>query len=152
VQIWRHILVVSALFLAFAAPATAGVTSTGLLKAMNDARAEQGLAPLKTDPTLRKAAGSYSHEMLAGGFFDHRNFVARMMRFGVRGPFVGENLAWAAPDNTTADAIVAGWLASPPHRKNLLQPRFRLVGLGFATGSFSGVDGATIVAAEFAGR
>jgi uncharacterized protein YkwD len=152
VQIWRHILVVSALFLVLAAPATAGVTSTGLLKAMNDARAQNGLAPLKTDPTLRKAAGSYSHEMLAGGFFDHRNFVARMMRFGVRGPFVGENLAWGVGETSTPAAIVAGWLASPTHRANLLSPRFRRVGLGTVIGSFSGHDGATVVAANFAGR
>lgn len=119
---------------------------------MNDARAQNALAPLKTDPTLRKAARSYSQEMLAGGFFDHRNFVQRMLRAGVQGTFVGENLAWAAEEQATPEAIVAGWLASPKHRKNLLQPRFRFVGLGFATGPFSGVAGATIVAAEFAGR
>ena len=119
---------------------------------MNEARAEYGLAPLKTDPSLRKAAHAYSQEMLVGGFFDHRNFVERMLRIHVPGPYVGENLAWGAGTTATPEGVVAGWLASPLHRKNLLQPRFRYVGLGVAVGSFSGVDGATIVAAEFAGR
>lgn len=152
VKIWRHILVVSALFLALAAPAAAATSSTALLGAMNKARAENGLAPLKSNRVLRRAARSYSQEMLAGGFFDHRNFVGRMLRFGVRGPLVGENLAWAANHQATPEAIVAGWLASPAHRKNLLQRRFRYVGVGVVAGAFSGVDGATIVTAEFSGR
>jgi uncharacterized protein YkwD len=151
-QISKRILLVAVAALLLAAPASAAVTSRDLLSVMNETRAANGLAPLKANRPLARAATSYSREMLDGGFFDHRNFVERMLRSGVRGPYVGENLAWGAGESATAHVIVSRWLASPAHRKNLLQPRFRSVGLGFAVGSFDGVDGATLVTADFAGR
>ncbi len=43
------------------------------------------------------------------------------------------------------------WLASPGHRRNLLRPGFRRVGLGELRTSFQGVTGATVVTADFAG-
>jgi uncharacterized protein YkwD len=151
-QILKQILLVAVASLMLAAPASAALTSRDLLHVMNETRAQNGLAPLVANRPLARAARSYSQQMLAGGFFDHRNFVERMLRFGIRGPYVGENLAWGAGDSASSDVIVARWLASPAHRKNLLHPRFKAVGLGFATGAFDGVDGATLVTAEFSGR
>jgi uncharacterized protein YkwD len=90
--------------------------------------------------------------MVRKDVFGHYGFVDRMRRFGVRGPYVGENLAWGVGTSAEARAIVGGWLASPSHRGNLLNPRFRFVGLGFASGEFNGHAGATLVAANFAGR
>jgi uncharacterized protein YkwD len=44
------------------------------------------------------------------------------------------------------------WLASPPHRANLLRPGFRTVGVGVARGTFQGYAGALLVTTDFAGR
>ena len=119
---------------------------------MNEARAAHGVGPLRHGACLTKAARAHSQDMLARGVFGHSNFVERMQRARVRGPHVGENLAWGIGSAVEANAIVAGWLASPLHRGNLLDPRFRRVGLGIATGQFVGRAGATLVTANFAGR
>ena len=60
----------------------------------------------------------------------------------------GEDLAWGPP---SAAWVVSQWLASPEHRSILLRPGFRRVGIGALRGSFSGMSGALVVTADFAG-
>jgi uncharacterized protein YkwD len=43
---------------------------------------------------------------------------------------VGENIAWATLWMATPKAIVAGWMASPGHRANILDATFRETGIG----------------------
>ena len=42
---------------------------------------------------------------------------------------VGENIAAGV---MTPPEVVAGWLSSPPHCENIMDPRFEATGLGFA--------------------
>jgi uncharacterized protein YkwD len=121
-----------------------------LLNRINAARAAHGLGPLAIDPHLERAARSHSVDMLRRDYFAHGDFARRLERFGVRGPVVGEDLAWHV-GRLSAATTVAMWLASPPHRANLLRPGFRRVGLATPIGSFGGRR-ATVVTADFAGR
>jgi uncharacterized protein YkwD len=123
-----------------------------LLKEMNRVRTQHGLAALRTDSALRRAALAHSAEMLRRGSFSHDDFALRMRRFGVRGSYVGENLAWGLGARAAAHAVVSQWLASPGHRANLLRAGFRRVGLGRLVGTFAGYSGAAVVTADFAGR
>lgn len=82
--------------------------------------------------------------MARRGYFDHGGFVRRLRAFGVRASFVGENLA-SGTQPLTAAAIVQMWLASPPHRQNLLDRGFRRIGVGEAGGL------TRLVTADFAG-
>ena len=134
------------------AAAAASKPDRDLLLAMNEARAANGVAPLRPDARLRRAARAVSAELIRRDVVTHDGFVRRMQHAGVRGPYVGENLAWGVGASASASAIVQGWLASPAHRGNLLNPRFRRVGLGLVTGEFAGRTGATVVTANFAGR
>jgi uncharacterized protein YkwD len=139
---------------ALAAPslASAGsVSETTLLREMNRARTQHHLKALSVNPNLQRAARSYSLELLRENVFTHGDFAARIRSYSPPGTAAAENLAWGAGPGVTARAIVAGWLASPGHRANLLRPGFRYVGVGTATGTFGGMDGATIVTADFAG-
>ena len=43
--------------------------------------------------------------------------------------FVGENLGWRRLEDATAHEIVRGWLASPTHRRVLLDRRFTHLGV-----------------------
>jgi uncharacterized protein YkwD len=45
---------------------------------------------------------------------------------------VGENIAWGTRRLATPRAIVAAWMASPGHRANILDPRYRETGIGVA--------------------
>ena len=73
-----------------------------------------------------------------------------MSTFHVRGRLFAENLYWAS-GVASANGTVASWLASPPHRQNLLDPQLRRVGVATPLGSFGGFSTATMVTADFAG-
>ena len=88
--------------------------------------------------------------MLRHHYFGHGNFGTRMSRFHVRGTLFAENLFWGS-GVTSANAAVAGWLASPPHRVNLLDPHLRRIGVATPLGAFGGFSTATMITADFAG-
>jgi uncharacterized protein YkwD len=149
------LLVVSA-FVSSATLAPAGGArltqrEAALLQEINRVRAARALAPLRVDLTLERAARSHSGYMLRTGSFAHGNFGGRMAQFRVRASLAGENLAWGAGGLAAPSTVVSAWLASAPHRANLLRPGFRRVGVGAAVGPFFGYTGATVVTADFAG-
>ena len=135
-----------AVALGFAAPAaeatTPAPTSPALVQELNSARQAHGLRALKPSRALARTAARFSRQMVAQHFFDHRGFGRRTAGtgFGHR----AENLAWTT--SPSANGVVAQWLASPPHRANMLDPRFSHVGVGIASGTPSGTPGATVTA------
>lgn len=146
------VLLAAVAALLLAAPAGAVTRSQPpLLLEMNKARAHYGLAPLRLDTHLQRAASFHSREMLDANLFRHGAFAQRMARFAVTGSFAGENLAWGTGSQGTAHGIVVAWLNSPEHRANLLRPGYTRVGIADLVGSFQGYAGAHVVTADFAG-
>ena len=98
--------------------------------------------------------GYFSHDSANGTSFSSRISVFYTAR-GYRSWMVGENLLWASPDVGAARALKL-WLASPPHRANLLNPGWRQIGLAAVhSSSAPGVYGnapTTIVTADFGAR
>jgi uncharacterized protein YkwD len=137
-----------------AGPAQASPTpeEAALLQAMNQARAQHGVRPLRIDLRLEAAARAKSRAMLRTGTFAHGNFPRRLSSFRARGPYFGENLAWGVGARGSAASVVQMWLASPSHRANLLRRTFQRVGLGISVGTFRGYGGTSVVTANFAGR
>ena len=123
--------------------ATAG--ERAIVRAVNVVRMRSGRRPLRVGPALTRAARSHSADMARRGYFEHGAFVQRLRSFGVRAPYVGENLA-SGTEPLTAAAIVQMWMTSPGHRSILLDRGFRLVGVGVAGGTMK------LVTADFAGR
>jgi uncharacterized protein YkwD len=120
----------------------------GLLQAVNATRAAHGLAPLRLDRTLGRAAEAHTRDMLRRNYFAHGDFYGRMVSFHLTG-VLGENLAWGSGAYAQGRAIVRMWLGSAEHRANLLRPGFHRIGLGVARGTFQGAQGTTIVTADF---
>jgi uncharacterized protein YkwD len=147
-------VVVTTVLVAPAANAAIKLTSpeAALLNVMNQTRQAHGLAPLRVDPNLVRAARWQSSDMLNKGYFAHGAFGQRMAAFRVRGARVAENLAWGSGSLGTPEVIVREWLNSPHHRRNLLRAGYRRVGIGTVVGTFSGTAGARLVTADFAGR
>jgi uncharacterized protein YkwD len=123
-----------------------------LLNAVNAVRVAHGVAALQVDPALERAARAKSTQILRSGSFSHGNFAGRMAQFHVRGPAMGENLAWGSGTYASTASFIDLWMHSPAHRANLLRPGFRRVGIGTAAGTFQGAGGAVIATADFAGR
>jgi uncharacterized protein YkwD len=135
-----------------------------VLHAINDLRRERGLSGLRLSSALSLTALGHSVSMAQNGFFSHsgRNGSPFWQRIKPKyRPLpnsywsVGENLVWASP-TLSADETIQMWLASAPHRKNLLSPAWREVGLGAvralaAPGVYEGLD-VTILTADFGVR
>lgn len=117
-----------------------------ILNVMNSVRAAHGMAPLRVDVRLQRAARSHSRYMIRTGSFAHGNFAARLRRHGARGPTFAENLFWGEGAYGRPGSIVRDWLASPGHRENILYAGFRRVGIASPLGR-----GARFVTADFAG-
>ena len=69
-------------------------------------------------------------------YFDHRALDGsepkdRVRRAGYRPRLTGENIAFG-PES--AEEAVAGWMASPGHCANIMDPRFREMGVAVAQG------------------
>ena len=130
----------------------------GILRDVNRIRVARGLRALVISPALQAAASFQSRDMLDHGYFDHdqpggASFSERLRHFYPLGSgstwIVGENLLWSTP-GLDATGAVRMWLASPPHRKNLLDPTWREVGLGayeaaIGTGAFAAANGPVVV-------
>lgn len=137
---------------------------SAVLVEINALRRGHGLAPLRTSARLRRAADAHSGAMATRGFFGHESqdgtsFWKRIERFYGSSRYrywsVGENLLWSSPSLDAADALQM-WLDSPGHRKVLLTPRWREIGLSAvhaasAPGTFGGQE-VTIVTADFGVR
>jgi uncharacterized protein YkwD len=134
-----------------------------VLVQINALRRRRGLAPLRLSAALSRAADAHSAAMATRGFFAHESadgtaFWKRVARFYPRrnGSWsVGENLLWSSPD-VDASAALRMWLNSPPHRKILLTPRWREVGLSAvhaasAPGVYRGLE-VTVLTADFGVR
>jgi uncharacterized protein YkwD len=124
---------------------------------LNDIRRDQGLRPLRENDRLDLASQRHTNAMIADRFFAHGNFVGRIraVRYldGTRGWTVGENIAWGSWDYATPKSIVRGWMHSPPHRANILNGRFREIGIGLTRGApVRGQDRAATYATDFGTR
>jgi uncharacterized protein YkwD len=142
----------------------AATLQSALVDQLNVLRASHGLSRLRVSPALTTAATVHTTSMAKKGYFSHNSangssFSQRLAYFyparGYRSWSVGENLVWGSPDLGAVRALKL-WLASPPHRANLLNPRWREVGLSAvhstsAPGVYHNAP-ATIVTADFGAR
>ncbi|PCR96390.1 hypothetical protein CP336_12570 [Pseudomonas fluorescens] len=91
-------------------------------------------APLAWNAVLGGVAQDHSRQMANNNYFDHKDRDGRTPGdraelAGYSGQQVGENIA-AGQD--TVQKVVAGWLASPGHCANLMNPQYRELGAAYA--------------------
>jgi uncharacterized protein YkwD len=95
---------------------------------VNAQRTSRGLPALREDPRLDRSAQGWSRSMVAGGVFSHgTDFAARITAAGFAWSAAGENIATGYP---TPAAVVAGWMASLGHCRNILAPDYSAIGIG----------------------
>ncbi|MBV8714496.1 MAG: CAP domain-containing protein [Chloroflexi bacterium] len=121
-----------------AEPADSNSFALRVLELTNAERQSAGLTPLTLNSQLTDSAQTYSQVLASSGCFDHTcgpvpNFADRDGQAGYTGwSNLGENIAGGY---STPEAVVAGWMASPGHRENILSPEFTEIGIGIASGS-----------------
>jgi uncharacterized protein YkwD len=106
---------------------------------LNHARGHAGLGRLHLSHRLSRAARNHSADMARRRYFSHdsrsgASFLDRIRSAGyLRSAHqwaVGENIAWGTGALATPRSIVQAWMKSPGHRANILNGRFREIGVG----------------------
>jgi uncharacterized protein YkwD len=119
---------------------------------INHIRAQHGLHPLTPSGTLQRAARFHSNDEMAHGYFAHdgtsESWDARIERYTKR-PLIAENICYGSGGWSKPAGIVSLWMASPPHRKVILTPGLRKIGVGIAIGTFAGQAGTGMTTADF---
>jgi uncharacterized protein YkwD len=103
-----------------------------VLDQVNAARRKAGAPPLRANPLLDKAAQKHAEDMLARGYFAHESpgggtVRERAKEAGYDWREIGENIA---EGQLTVDEVMDGWMKSPGHRRNILDPGFTELGTG----------------------
>ena len=126
----------------------AEITRTAVIDAMNARRAEMGLAPLREDARLDKAAEDRIRDMEELGYWSHiapdgrPPFLwLRVRNYDYRA--AGENLASGFD---TTDLMVQSWMESEGHRANIMSTAFQDCGIAIIEGSTKGpANGSSVV-------
>ena len=118
-------------------PARSAANAPRLVALMNAERSKAHLAPLTLSPALSGVSHAYACELAARGDINHRgtdgsSVTERLRRGGISASTVAEN---TASGQRSPEAVMAGWMASPHHRANILRPNVSRVGLGQADGA-----------------
>jgi uncharacterized protein YkwD len=105
-----------------------------LLAAANEDRANQGLSPLRFDPTLAEASSIHAREMADHQEISHQfdgepELAARGANAGAHFSLITENVGEAP----TSVIIHNLWMHSPGHRANLLDPNVDSIGIAIVT-------------------
>jgi uncharacterized protein YkwD len=125
-------------------PAAVALVHSATLCLLNNERTARGLPKLRSQPTLRSIATRYAGLMVSQGFFDHvspggSTLGSRIASSGYTRSSIswsaGENIGWGSGVEATAANMVHAWMASPPHRANILDRQFREIGIGVAAGA-----------------
>lgn len=129
----QKLIVVLAFFLAAFASAQQAPSpqEQQLLDLANQARSEQGQRPLQWDAALASAARAHAQKMLDQHSLSHQlpgeaDLATRSSQAGARFHSISENIAMGG----NAGQVQKEWMASAPHRANILDPNSDHVGIG----------------------
>ncbi|HEY2685177.1 MAG TPA: CAP domain-containing protein [Steroidobacteraceae bacterium] len=92
--------------------------------------------PVNLSSALDGVAYGHALDMADHNYFEHEDLLGhspadRVRAVGYKEKLVGENIAYGVEN---ADQAVRGWLDSPGHCENIMDPRFAEMGIGFAQG------------------
>jgi uncharacterized protein YkwD len=92
--------------------------------------------PLALSGTLGNVAFGHAIDMAEHDYFEHRDLngqspADRVRAVGYREKLVGENIAYGPK---SVEEVVQGWLDSPGHCENIMDPRFAEMGLAYVAG------------------
>jgi len=103
-----------------------------VLALLNTERTRLNMSPLRPDPTATATARAHSRDMCQRQFFDHVSPDGahpwdRLRRSGAQFTAAAENIAVGY---RSAEEVHRGWLDSPGHRANRLNPIYLRAGVG----------------------
>jgi len=134
---------------------------TSVLCLLNRIRAQHELHPLAYNQALRTSASAHSVSMVVHGYFAHEgpggSIDSRISRAGYLAAgarfVIGEDIGGGGGPLGSPMAVVRDWMHSAVHRRNILDPHFRDVGVGVARGfPYGGGGRAATYTVDFGAR
>jgi uncharacterized protein YkwD len=130
------------------ASAQAPLQATRALQLVNEVRARGARCgdrsfgpapPVRLSQTLGGVAFGHADDMAKHNYFEHEDLTGRspadrVRAVGYQEKLVGENIAYGPK---SAEEVVQGWLDSPGHCENIMDPRFAEMGIAYAAGQAS---------------
>lgn len=107
--------------------------AAAVIAATNTERAEAGCGPLRADSRLAAAAQEHAADMAANDYFSHTDQSGdhptdRIHDAGFDGSATGENIAYG---QDSAAEVMAAWMDSSGHRRNILDCDYDRIGVGY---------------------
>lgn len=117
------------------------LSALGIIYDTNSERAKMNLPNLSKNEKLTASAEAKLQDMFQNQYFAHvspsgENVSNVVIRAGYDYIVVGENLALGLFPSDAS--VVAAWMASPGHKKNILDSRYQEIGIAVGTGVYQG--------------
>ena len=95
--------------------------------------------PMTLSGTLAGVASGHALDMAEHNYFEHVDLAGkspadRVRAVGYHEKLVGENIAYGP---ASVEEVVQGWLDSPGHCENIMDPRFAQMGIAYSVGRTS---------------
>jgi uncharacterized protein YkwD len=109
---------------------------------INGERRTRRIPKLRRNSRLDRSAKAHADDMVAKKYFSHQSQSGERLADRVRKTGyldsdtwrLGENLAWATGSLQTPSTVLAAWMNSPSHRRNILDRKFKDIGLAVTYG------------------
>ncbi len=122
------------------------INNENIIDITNETRIEQGLGTLNANQLLSKAAFDKAEAIFEEQSFKHtlqdKQFSEWIKDAGYQYRSVGENLAI---DFVTSEGAMKAWLLSPSHKKNILNSKFKEIGVAVKSNVFEGKESMLVV-------
>ncbi|MEG6616990.1 CAP domain-containing protein [Peptococcaceae bacterium 1198_IL3148] len=109
-----------------------------VVELVNQERSKAGLQPGVVKADLTNVAQLKAEDMANNNYFSHTSPTYgspfdMMKQFGINYSYAGENIAVGY---STPESVMEGWMNSEGHKKNILNPNFTEIGVGFTTNGY----------------
>lgn len=125
----------------------ANITTTTLIRFVNQERLSLGVGPLVENKKLDDAALLKAKDMLEKDYFAHQSPEGItpwywFLKIGYNYKYAGENLAIGF---LNSEDVYRAWFDSISHRKNMVNPNYKEIGTAVLTGDYKGNNTTVIV-------
>lgn len=124
----------------------------------NKYRRNNGVRQLCVHPRLQRAARAHSADMLRRDYFSHdtkgrnESSCERMRRYGYRWRACAENISYGSGKKGAPANTMKRWKDSLGHRRNILNNRYREVGVGVRKGTYERSRNVKMYTVDFGSR
>lgn len=126
---------------------TSTITIDDVVRLTNEQRVSAGLAPLSYNETLADAARRKAANMIEENYWAHNSGSGKSPWYwfdqaGYKYLHAGENLA---KDFGSADRMMNAWMNSPTHKENIVNAKYKDIGVAVVPGTLQGQDTVLVV-------